>query len=494
MPPLSITSLAVVLCAAHLISSSPVSAIIPASESKILPRITKIKYQKLNSTKPEEKQVLPEMCLTNQTEYKLIIPSETRRNIFRIPHARIFEDEKPCGDQSLAETSLWAEDHMLLAPYWMMKTAAAAEKEGVDVTEMQAAFNFEYHWHLKRTARLMEGFVLGEEIWVGYEAGNRVCDGRTAVKAGTFVLFARTAEDRVVLENSNSRTVLQGKLSLVYTLYDPTKVETLFDIDDTTYIFQNVTDIHLAFTEVPEVKSDSYDMICPFAIADRQKDSLLLNTVSAAQPTEGADDDIYSSETLSCFPSDALLTRESGAAVSMSELEIGDRVLDINGKFTDVFMFTHKDMSPELHPFVELTTEYASGQTLTLSSGHYAYTSAGLKSASEIEIGMSLLKSEGQQTRVIKKRFVLRQGLYNPQSISGSLVVNGFAVSTYTTAVRPSLAHLLLGPMRELYRQSSANSSIRIYWMNSLFANGARKIDWLVVKLLGIRSSESVKC
>ncbi len=43
-------------------------------------------------------------------------------------------------------------------------------------------------------------------------------------------------------------------------------------------------------------------------------------------------------------------------------------------------------------------------------------------------------------------------GLYNPQTLSGDIVVNGIRASTYTAAIAPSLAHVALWPVRMMYR------------------------------------------
>lgn len=348
---------------------------------------------------------------------------------------------------------------MVLAPYWMMNTTEAAKEGGSDAVGMQFAFQAKFRAHLQHAAKEIEGLVDSKDIWVGYESGDRVCGGKVAVKAGTFILFARTPEDK---------PELLGKLSMVFHLHDPSKVDTVYNIADTTYVFQKATDIHLSFREVQTFEANDYDMICPFALSEYQ----------------GADD-LGQSEgrdsAASCFPGNAVLTQESGTSVKISQVQIGDRVLDAEGKYTDIFLFTHRDGNSALHEFVELTTGKESSSKLTLSPGHYAYTSAGLKPAGEVQIGMSLIEFSGKMRQVIGKRFVLREGLYNPQTISGSLAVNGFAVSTYTTAIRPSMARFLLRPVREIYWRSSKTSFVRKHLLSNLFTKGAGKFDWLVV-------------
>lgn len=454
----------------HLLFSPVAAANIQAFESKVLPRITQVVYQKLNLTDMNARQVPPPLCLTDQTEYRLKIASHDNKNLFRVPHARIFEDSKPCGDQAIPEKSLWVQDHMVLAPYWMMKSEEAAKEAGGDAIAMQ--FDFEAPWrgHLHKIASALEGKVESADIWVGYEAGDRVCDGKVAVKRGTFILFAFTPPDKFITEGEDN--IRLGGITFAFQLRDPRKNDTNFNVVDTTYVYPSATDLHLYFREVQDIKGD-YDMICPFALSEYQR---------AEQPLNSTKD------TGSCFPADATLTKSGGSRVRMSDLRIGDEVLDATGKFTEIFLFTHRDRSTELHSFVELTTEDQNSDLLVLSPGHYAYISSGLIAASDIQIGSSLITADGQEVRVLGKRFVLREGLYNPQSISGSLVVNGFAVSTYTTAVQPSYANILLGPLRGLYRKSGKDSFIR-QSMESMFVHGAGRLDWLVVKLLGVSKS-----
>ena len=45
-----------------------------------------------------------------------------------------------------------------------------------------------------------------------------------------------------------------------------------------------------------------------------------------------------------------------------------------------------------------------------------------------------------------------KDGLYNPHTLQGDIVVNGVLTSTYTSAFSPVLAHLVFAPLRALYR------------------------------------------
>jgi Hint module len=49
---------------------------------------------------------------------------------------------------------------------------------------------------------------------------------------------------------------------------------------------------------------------------------------------------------------------------------------------------------------------------------------------------------------------VWREGLFNPQTLHGDVVVDGLRASSYTTAVEPAVAHRLLWPLRVLFERT----------------------------------------
>ena len=46
---------------------------------------------------------------------------------------------------------------------------------------------------------------------------------------------------------------------------------------------------------------------------------------------------------------------------------------------------------------------------------------------------------------------VWANGLYNPHTMNGDIVVDGILTSTYTSAINPTLAHAALWPVRMLH-------------------------------------------
>lgn len=149
-----------------------------------------------------------------------------------------------------------------------------------------------------------------------------------------------------------------------------------------------------------------------------------------------------------CFPACAQVTKADGTTVRMDELRLGDAIAVGGGKVSEVFAFTHRDSSVRA-VFVRATSE-GSG-VLVASEGHYVYANGALVAMKDVRVGDFLVREGGEKERVVAVAREEGDGLYNPQTVHGDVVVGGFVVSTYTTAVEPALAHGLLAPLRGLY-------------------------------------------
>lgn len=149
-----------------------------------------------------------------------------------------------------------------------------------------------------------------------------------------------------------------------------------------------------------------------------------------------------------CFPASASVTLESGEIKNIEDLALGDRVHVGSNRYSDVFAFTHK-LSTVCSTFVQISS--ASGDSISLSPGHYLYVNGQLTPADEVSVGDLVELSSGRFSAVVAVRRLTLRGLFNPQTIEGSIVVNGIRASTYTTAVHPVTAHALLSPLRTLY-------------------------------------------
>lgn len=181
----------------------------------------------------------------------------------------------------------------------------------------------------------------------------------------------------------------------------------------------------------------------------------------------------------SCFPADATVTLDGGRVVRMDALHVGDRVAVGGGAFSDVYLWTHRDAAatPSL---VRLAT--AGGASLRVTPGHLVYVAAAvaaaprLVAAADVAVGDALVldrtPANASAAVVVAVGRVAGAGLYNPQTLAGAIVVDGFRCSTVTAAVPGGVAaaEALLSPWRLAYRVLGA--ARRRAALDGLFASG----------------------
>lgn len=159
----------------------------------------------------------------------------------------------------------------------------------------------------------------------------------------------------------------------------------------------------------------------------------------------------------SCFPAQGLVELENGITKKMSELAIGDRVRVSSTEFADVFMFTHK-LSNVRNEFINVETK--DSIRFTVTPGHYIYINEKLVPAGTVMVGDRLELGNGKVTTVAQVTRSIEEGLYNPQTTHGDIIVNGVRASTYTTAVDRPAAHALLAPFRGLFNAFGATTTL----------------------------------
>lgn len=157
----------------------------------------------------------------------------------------------------------------------------------------------------------------------------------------------------------------------------------------------------------------------------------------------------------------------------MDNIDIGDVVFVGEGQTSKVVGFTHSDRHA-ISKFVRFTTD--SGKVLEVTSTHFVYTQRGLEPAGKLTKSDFLQLEEGRMTKVIAIDSVLARGLFNPHTVSGDIVVNGFVTSTYTTAVNPSIAHALLAPIRVLEGLGTKTSIVTMLSGNPWIVCMARRL------------------
>jgi hypothetical protein len=133
----------------------------------------------------------------------------------------------------------------------------------------------------------------------------------------------------------------------------------------------------------------------------------------------------------------------------MDQLAVGDSVLVGDGSFSDVYMFSHK-LEATKTEFVKISVS-ADEEALMLTPNHYLYVNNKLAVASTVKVGDMLTTGKGASVRVISVSREWAEGLYNPHTMDGDIVVNGIKTSTYTSDIAPALAHAALWPVRMLH-------------------------------------------
>lgn len=170
-------------------------------------------------------------------------------------------------------------------------------------------------------------------------------------------------------------------------------------------------------------------------------------------PTNANDDD----DDDVCFPGSATVELRNGHVKPMRDLSVGDEVLvGAGGQYSAVMMFTHKD-AQRIYRFVALET--SCGQTLHATSSHYIYANDVLTEAGDVRAGDLLEGADGRKCEVRKVGVKQMQGLYNPQTVHGDVVVDGVRASTYTRAVSVETAHALLAPVRWMFAAVGLDAS-----------------------------------
>ena len=158
---------------------------------------------------------------------------------------------------------------------------------------------------------------------------------------------------------------------------------------------------------------------------------------------------------IECFPASATVLLKDGRTLRMDQLQEGMHVLSNgNGEFSQIFGFSHRDPNAR-SKFVRFRT--ANGNELSLTPGHFLRINGELEPASNLRPGDSVTLDDGICSAVVYVDTIWDDGLYNPHTLEGSIVVNGVVASTFTTAVEPSAARALLSPVAAVFRTVGYN-------------------------------------
>jgi ABC-type phosphate transport system substrate-binding protein len=131
-----------------------------------------------------------------------------------------------------------------------------------------------------------------------------------------------------------------------------------------------------------------------------------------------------------CFSETSTVQVMNKGVIAMKDLQVGDQVINANGKFDTVYSFGH--YAPEIE--AEYIQIHAVGlqQPLEISKEHMLFVSRGMAlPASAIAVGDTIQLVHGATAQVIKILTVIRHGAYAPFTMSGTIAVNKVAASNY---------------------------------------------------------------
>ena len=197
-----------------------------------------------------------------------------------------------------------------------------------------------------------------------------------------------------------------------------------------------------------------------------------------------------------CFPSDSVVSMETGGRRTLNELRVGDRVQAINSQgetiFSDVIMMLDRKPLQNTLFYVIETEDVHFTATLTpqhliyvSDSAHTNYSESRAVFASHVKTGQFLYttvqdhdRKEGailRQLRITRITLDMRKGAVAPLTRHGTLVVDDIAVSSYAVIEQEWIAHAVFLPIRIYYNirqflwgtsymESSTTTPERVSW------------------------------
>ena len=182
-----------------------------------------------------------------------------------------------------------------------------------------------------------------------------------------------------------------------------------------------------------------------------------------------------------CFPADAIVHSHDKGPMQMKDVRIGDLLLTYNDAgepmYDPVYMMGHKD-GESFAMFLSITA--SNNQTIRLTPDHYIFVVRNetmLEIPSQgVEIGDGLVVGKASILPVVAISLVKSQGLYNPYTMTGRIVVDGVLASCHSSAMLDGLFHKLgiplstgyqvaFEPIRFLYTLLGPRIFLRLEWI-----------------------------
>jgi hypothetical protein len=171
--------------------------------------------------------------------------------------------------------------------------------------------------------------------------------------------------------------------------------------------------------------------------------AIAADSASSADSSSGSSDDDNLINLNLCFPKSATVQSESFGTVPISSLQVGDRVMTLQG-YSEVLLFSMRREDIEK----DCVTVSTATKTLTVSHRHAILLDNGsVVQAQRLRVGDALLSSE-KILEISASRCI---GLIAPVTAAGTLLVDGVATSDYgllSERLGQSVAHALVAPIR----------------------------------------------
>ena len=198
-----------------------------------------------------------------------------------------------------------------------------------------------------------------------------------------------------------------------------------------------------------------------------------------------------------CFSSDMMVNTTDGNKF-IKELQIGDMVLTTNGdtgklEYSEIYMHGHKIK----HVLAEFVTLYTTNNDFKISAtkDHFVYicndincewNDAILERFGNVVVNMDYIFDYNMKKHlVIKKEIEIKEGLFNPYTLNGNIVVNNIIASCHSQWIfddfvnekydgyLPLIYQILFAPLRWFY------SWTPVAWrlFNSLYPYGLNDVE-----------------
>jgi len=188
---------------------------------------------------------------------------------------------------------------------------------------------------------------------------------------------------------------------------------------------------------------------------------------------------------LECFSPDVVVQVFEMGRVAMKDLRVGDRVLASSGRYETVYLMDHYHPTKQTNYVQIHTNSSQDNKPLEVTPLHMLFVEGKTYPvpAKDIQEGDHLHTLDGPVV-VTKMASVARNGLYNPLTMDGTIVVDGIVASTYSAVTEgtnyleiagrkivpyQTLIHLLMEPYRVSYKMMNL-------WAHSKRA-GSREVN-----------------